>query len=308
MMRRKVEETAIATCKIRPAKRRQTVWLLGLSLLALLLLAGRSLPPALAAIQEPGPTPSPPPTATPAASPTPRADGSVVYEVVAGDTLLGIAARFDVSPDDIYAYNNLTPDSVLQVGQSLILVPATGATPAPSPTAGATTLPAGVTLTEAGLLVHQVVTGDTLLAIANQYDLTLEELLALNEGLTRASVLQVGQTIVVGQQRQQPASTGGSTDQPGGTTAATIPATAVATFTPLPTLTLAPATATSAATAAAQLLPTAASPVPPATAAPVLATPAPAGTGLADILLPLGMALVALLLVAGVLLVYLGRS
>ena len=306
MVRETAEETKIEVARWRQGTGRRVAVLLGILLVGAGLLAS----PVAALVQEPGPTPTPPPTSTPAASPTPGPDGSVTYVVVASDTLAGIAARFHVLLEDLYAFNDLTEDSVLAPGQVLILVPGdeeaeeeTTATPAASATSGTTTLPAGVTVDEAGFLLHAVVEGDTLLGIALQYDLTMEELYALNEGLTEESVLTLGQQIIVGQQRQQPASTGGSTDQPTG--AATATPVATASVTPLPTLTLAPpaATATTAATAAA-LAPTAG---PTATAVEAtLATPEPEATGIANVLLPLGMAAVALLLVIGVLFVYLG--
>ena len=44
---------------------------------------------------------------------------------------------------------------------------------------------------------YTVVAGDTLSAIAQRYNLTLDQLLALNPGLTRDSVIQVGQVINV---------------------------------------------------------------------------------------------------------------
>lgn len=312
MVRETAEETKIDVARRRQGTGRRMVLLLGVLVVGAGLLGSRWAAPVWAALQEPGPTPTPPPTSTPAASPTPGADGSVTYVVVAGDTLPGIAARFHVLLEDLYAFNDLTEDSVLEPGQVLVLVPGdeeaepaeeTTATPAASPTSGTTTLPAGVTVDEDGFLLHAVVEGDTLLGIAIQYDLTMEELLALNEGITEESVLTLGQQIIVGQQRQQPASTGGSTDQPAG--AATATPAATATVTPLPTLTIAPptATATAAATEAA-LAPTAG---PTATAVEAtLATPEPEGTGIANVLLPLGMAAVALLLVIGVLFVYLG--
>ena len=305
MVRETAEETKIEVARRQGTGRRVAV-LLGILLVGAGLLAS----PVAALVQEPGPTPTPPPTSTPAASPTPGADGSVTYVVVAGDTLAGIAARFHVLLEDLYTFNDLTEDSVLAPGQVLILVPGdeeteeeTTATPAASATSGATTLPAGVTVDEDGFLLHAVVEGDTLLGIALQYDLTMEELYALNEGLTEESVLTLGQQIIVGQQRQQPASTGGSTDQPAG--AATATPVATASVTPLPTLTMAPpaATPTAVATEAAQ----APAAGPTATvAAATLATPEPEGTGIANVLLPLGMAAVALLLIIGVLFVYLG--
>ncbi|MDX1688223.1 MAG: endo-1,3-alpha-glucanase family glycosylhydrolase [Candidatus Promineifilaceae bacterium] len=176
----------------------------------------------------------------PAPSPTAQADGSIVYEVQAGDTLIGIAARFDVELEELYAYNDLTVGSLIRVGQPLIVGYAEGiesetGTPSPSEPV----IPEGVEVREDGALVYRVQEGDTLIGIAVQYDLTMEEIYGLNEDLTDESVLSLGQEIVVGQ-RRQPDSVGSSADvpQPTATTtgvASPSPtATATATITPSP--------------------------------------------------------------------------
>ncbi len=188
------------------------------------------------------------------ASPTPGSDGVVRYLVASGDTLSGIGVQFGLTVDELLALNNLTPDSLLTVGQEIILGYSDSATRA----AAAPQVPAGTTLRDDGAYVYSVAEGDSLLAIAADYDLSLAELLAFNEGLTAESLLSVGQEIVVGL-RPQPASTGGSTDMPAA----------------LASPTAMPPTATMAATA---------TPAPPATVvtelvslptAPAAATPAP---------------------------------
>lgn len=157
-----------------------------------------------------GPSPTPRPTDTPTASPTPlpsptaQADGAVVYQVVAGDTLIGIAGRFQVSLDDLYSLNNLRPDSFLSIGQPIILayVGENGELrqPAPALLAPATPVTTGepLNIRADGAIIHQVADGDTLLAIAIKHGLSLAELLALNEGMTNESFLQLNQEIVVG--------------------------------------------------------------------------------------------------------------
>ncbi len=95
-------------------------------------------------------------TATPKASGTPQV---VTYIVKAGDTLGGIAAKFDVSIADLVDANNLSSENaILQIGQELIIpqdgvtitatatakVTGTAATPTPKATATATPAPAPV--------------------------------------------------------------------------------------------------------------------------------------------------------------------
>lgn len=170
------------------------------------------------------------------ASPTPGNDGVIRYVVVSGDTLSWIGVQFGLTVEELVALNNLTPDSLLTVGQEIILGYSDSATRA----AAAPRVPPGTTLREDGSYVYTVVEGDSLLAIAAEYDLRLAELLDLNEGLAADALLSLGQEIVVGV-RPQPTSSGGSTDMPA----------ALASVTPAP-----PATATLAPTATPTLLAT----------------------------------------------------
>ena len=77
----------------------------------------------------------------PAASPTP-----VVYVVEQGDTLGGIAFRFDVSVEAIQAANGIDDPTTLQPGQKLV-IPAEGSIPITTRTATATPEAASVTAT-----------------------------------------------------------------------------------------------------------------------------------------------------------------
>ena len=61
---------------------------------------------------------------------------------------------------------------------------------------------------------YTVVAGDTLSLIAQRFNLTLDQLLALNPGLTRDSVIQVGQVINVSGQASTPAATAAATATP----------------------------------------------------------------------------------------------
>ncbi len=164
------------------------------------------------------------PTAATAAGqpvlPPPQSDGLIIYEVQAGDTLSAIAFRFGLSLDDLYRLNDLDENSLLALNQPILLGYSDGAT-APAATAAAASSAA----------VYQVALGDTLLAIAFQHNLTIEELLRLNPTLTEDSLLQLGQEIVVAA-RQEPVSVGGSTDFPEGTATVAGPAIAPATQAP----------------------------------------------------------------------------
>jgi LysM repeat protein len=76
---------------------------------------------------------TPLPTATPTLTPTP-----IVYVIQSGDTLLGIAAKFDVNAEAIQEANGITDPRRLQIGQELIIprpdeVLAEPPTPTPTP-------------------------------------------------------------------------------------------------------------------------------------------------------------------------------
>jgi LysM repeat protein len=201
------------------------------------------LPTPLQATVEPA-TATAAPLATIALLPSPTAgvDGRIVYEVVSGDTLSSIAVRFDITLESLFALNDLNDVSVITIGQEIIL----GYTNDATRVAAAPYVPPGATLRDDGAYVHVVITGDSLIAIAAAYGLTLPEVLDLNEGLAAESLLTLGQEIVVGT-RPQPRSSGGSTDMPTGLASPTSPP-------PEPASALAAATPTVSATPAAGLI------------------------------------------------------
>jgi hypothetical protein len=104
--------------------------------------------------EAPSPTPTagnpPPPQPTTPPQPAPTAitnpDGSLVHTVVSGDTLFGLAFQYDVPIDQIYTLNGLNKDSILSIGQKIIIKAGTGGTPA-QPTAAPTTEPGQPTAT-----------------------------------------------------------------------------------------------------------------------------------------------------------------
>lgn len=63
------------------------------------------------------------------ALPESNADGSVTYTVQANDTLVGIATNYGVSLNTIYALNNLNGNSVIYIGDVILLSTALTVTP-----------------------------------------------------------------------------------------------------------------------------------------------------------------------------------
>jgi len=101
-----------------------------------------------------------PPTATvppPAATATP-AVGSAAnrYRIQSGDTLSGIAQRFNVSLEALLAANRLTVNATLRIGQELVIPGAGAPTATPKPRATPTPLPS--TPTPAPYLAAPVLT------------------------------------------------------------------------------------------------------------------------------------------------------
>jgi LysM repeat protein len=109
---------------------------------------------------------APPPTPTP----------SLSHIVQEGQTLWTIAAIYDLQLSDLLWFNSLSPEELLQPGDEVrIRWPADQPLP-PTPTPQMT---------------HIIRTGDSAWAIALQYGLTLEQLLAYNN-LTEAAILLPG--------------------------------------------------------------------------------------------------------------------
>ncbi|MFN2190306.1 MAG: endo-1,3-alpha-glucanase family glycosylhydrolase, partial [Candidatus Promineifilaceae bacterium] len=143
--------------------------------------------PLATATKGPSPTPTKQPTVTntptPVSSPTPGQDGAIVYEVQFGDTIFGIAERFDVPVQDIFEFNEMESSSILRVGQRLILAYASALS---VPTIEG--YPDTHTRAD-GTIVYVIQEGDNLYTIAAKYNMAVDELLAQNETLTEESIL-----------------------------------------------------------------------------------------------------------------------
>ena len=138
------------------------------------------------------PTTQPTPTLTPSMAPTmtPAAtaelqestDSWAVHVVARGDTPLGIALKYNVTLEALLLANGLDDDDVLSIGQELVV---------PSGVGGAEPVAA-----PAEPVIHEVASGDTLLAIARRYGVDLDDILEAN-GLSERSVLRVGQELEI---------------------------------------------------------------------------------------------------------------
>lgn len=127
-------------------------------------------PPTLAATPTLSPTLS-----TPEVTLTPQAEWPT-YTVQSGDTLIGIATRLNVSLDDLMQLNQLSGETIMP--DQVLRVPPT-VTPWP----------------EEGPFPHTVSAGETLIAVAVRYQVTVDEIKALNN-LTSDNIW-VGQKLLI---------------------------------------------------------------------------------------------------------------
>ncbi|MEK7503424.1 MAG: LysM peptidoglycan-binding domain-containing protein [Patescibacteria group bacterium] len=93
------------------------------------------------------------------------------YAVESGDTLSSIAKQFNVSLNTLLWANNLNSSSLLQLGQTLVILPVSG-------------------------VVHHVKGGDTLSTIAQIYKSTTEEIIIFNN-LTAEGDVYIGDILIV---------------------------------------------------------------------------------------------------------------
>ncbi len=136
---------------------------------------------------------------TPQPSPTPS--GPRHYTVKEGDTLLAIAIKYGVTVEALAQANDLKEPYPMKIGQELVVPEAIEASPTPTstvaPTPAATASPAAASPTPAsGPQRYTVQEGDTLLAIAIKYGVTVEALAQAND-LKEPYALQIGQELVI---------------------------------------------------------------------------------------------------------------
>ncbi len=159
--------------------------------------------PLAEATSTPALTPSPTPTIAPTATPTPSPTATpVTYQILSGDTLETIAARFGTTVDLLAARNGIANPHQIDVGQILVIpTPAPTATPWPTitPWPTATFMPTatpadGAATTSTTIYVVQA--GDLLSSIAAEYNTTVAAIAQLN-GITNPSRIFPGQQLQI---------------------------------------------------------------------------------------------------------------
>ncbi|KAF7343654.1 hypothetical protein MSAN_01986300 [Mycena sanguinolenta] len=115
-----------------------------------------------------------------------------VYTVVSGDSCGGIESKFDITLDDILAWNPwLTSSCALQIGQNLCVNGTASTSTGPPANIAAGTLTNCTTY-------YTIASGDTCTAVDKKYDIALSDLLRWNTALTSAcTTIQLGEAYCV---------------------------------------------------------------------------------------------------------------
>ena len=124
---------------------------------------------------------------------TPDIDGKVFHVVEAGQSFWAIAIAYKITIKDLETWNNLSRDSKLQIGQRLFI-------PGSNTAGYATPTPVGMvqisTPDADGKIIHTVQAYQTLIIIAQAYQMDVERILILN-GIQADWPLQIGQSLVI---------------------------------------------------------------------------------------------------------------
>jgi len=142
-------------------------------------------------------TPSPYPTINNTEFP-----GRTIYIVKQDDTVAIIAAQYGTSIDAILAANNLSPNGLIFVGQSLIIPLTSGAPPTAQPTLAPptsvppTAAPPTPVPTAVPVTTYVVRPGDTLFGIALRFNTTVSALQQANN-ISNPNLIFVGQRLII---------------------------------------------------------------------------------------------------------------
>jgi LysM repeat protein len=108
-----------------------------------------------------------------------------------GETMSDIAELYDITVDEILALNPSAEPELIRAGE-ILLVPAATPTPGPTPTGAATATPSG-------FVIHVVESGETLLAIAEQYSVPLSAIRTANDLAPDDDTIRAGQSLIIPQ-------------------------------------------------------------------------------------------------------------
>ncbi len=163
---------------------------------------GPYVPPAGAPAPQPGVNPVSQ-LIVPVKIATPDAEGKIIHVVEPGQSFWAIAVAYQITIRDIEFWNNLTRDMKLRIGQRLLI-------PGPGTQGYATPTPVGMivpsTPDASGKIIHTVQAYNTLITIAEAYQVTVDTILALN-GIQPEWPLQIGQKLLISPGSATPSAT-----------------------------------------------------------------------------------------------------
>lgn len=110
-----------------------------------------------------------------------------------GETLYGLAKKYQITISELKAANNLSDKDVLKAGQKLVIPSADIENAA---TLSSTNSSASTSNSSSKTETYIVQKGDTLYGIAKKYDIKVSEIYSLN-GMSQKDVLKVGQKLKV---------------------------------------------------------------------------------------------------------------
>ncbi|MBU0704938.1 MAG: LysM peptidoglycan-binding domain-containing protein, partial [Chloroflexi bacterium] len=148
--------------------------------------------PTLIPTRTPTATPTSTPTQTPTPPPPPTPIPPIVHQVQDGETLITIAQLHNTTTEAIQAINPDLDPALLQVGQ-ILLIPVGTPTPAPTVTLD----PNVPTPTPGDYLIHVIQPGETLITIAEQYNISLALLHEINDLPIGDDTIFANQTLVI---------------------------------------------------------------------------------------------------------------
>lgn len=141
---------------------------------------------------------TPTPTLTPPPLPTPTPIPPQSYTIQQGDTLLSIALEFDLTVNELQAFNNIASDIIVP-GQSLLIPPPTP-TPGPTPTLD----PSQPTPTFSPLIMHTVQRGETLSTLAERYGVSMNDIRVTSGMAPDAESIRTGEVLQIPQYTPTP--------------------------------------------------------------------------------------------------------
>lgn len=145
-----------------------------------------------------------PPFETIAATPPPPAEAPALVEATAaqefrytvqrGDTLHSIARRYNVTVKDLIEANHITDPNRIFPDQKLIIPGYLSPKPEPEPEPETPQPPRPQP--PGDHIIHTIVRGDTLTAIAKRYGITLRQLIEVNQ-IENPNLIRVGQRLII---------------------------------------------------------------------------------------------------------------